>query len=98
MKMYQKQIDGIYGRRQNLDSLIIALQGTAMDRDFIHAMMIGHDATKALINENQIDTVNDLMDNIRDQHQLMDEAAQALSEVCLFFLLRFLTLARVHDV
>lgn len=79
MKMYQKQIDQLYGKRQNIDSLVVALQGTAMDREVIQAMMMGHAATKAVISENQIDAVNDLMDDIRDQHQLMDEAAEALS-------------------
>lgn len=79
--MYQKQIDQLYGKRQNIDSLVVALQGTAMDREVIQAMMMGHAATKAVINENQIDAVNDLMDDIRDQHQLMDEAAEALSNV-----------------
>lgn len=81
MKMYQKQIDQLYGKRQNIDSLVVALQGTAMDREVIQAMMMGHAATKAVISENQIDAVNDLMDDIRDQHQLMDEAAEALSNV-----------------
>uniref|UniRef100_A0A0A9W9L7 Vacuolar-sorting protein SNF7 n=1 Tax=Lygus hesperus TaxID=30085 RepID=A0A0A9W9L7_LYGHE len=53
-----------------------------MDREVIQAMMLGHAATKAIIDENQVDAVNDLMDDIREQQQVMEEATNALSTVC----------------
>lgn len=84
IKLYQKQIDQIYGKRQNQNSLIIALQGTAMDREVIQAMMIGNTATKNIIDENHVDLVNDLMDDIREQQQVMDEATNALSTVRIY--------------
>lgn len=80
MKMYDKEISQLYGKRMNLDTQIMALQSAAVDKSVIAAMQQAHRATKASVSENDIDHVQDLMDDIRDTSEMVDQIGEALAQ------------------
>lgn len=50
-KMFEKQIEGMFGKRVNLETQIMALQSAAANKDVLSAMKAGRDAISAHISE-----------------------------------------------
>jgi charged multivesicular body protein 4 len=80
MRMHDKEISQLYGKRMNLDTQIMALQSAAVDKTVISAMQTAHLATKASVSENDIDRVQDLMDDIRDTSDMVEQIGEALAQ------------------
>lgn len=79
-KMFEKQIEGMFGKRVNLETQIMALQSAAANKDVLSAMKAGRDAISSHISEAQLDEVADVMDQIDENVNLVDEMDQALSQ------------------
>jgi len=79
-KMFEKQIEGMFGKRVNLETQIMALQSAAANKDVLSAMKAGRDAISAHVSDAQIDEVADIMDQIDENVTLVDEMDQALSQ------------------
>jgi charged multivesicular body protein 4 len=79
-KMFEKQIEGMFGKRVNLETQIMALQSAAANQDVLKAMKTGRDAIQAHISDKVVDEVADVMDQINENVSLIDEMDQALSQ------------------
>lgn len=79
-KMYQKQVDQIYGKKTNLDIQIMALENAASNKLMADAMVAGRNALQANVSDAQLDEVADVMDDINESIQVSDEFGEALSQ------------------
>lgn len=50
-KMYEKEIEGTYGKLSNLDMQVMALESANVSNDVLRAMVVGKDALKATIEQ-----------------------------------------------
>ena len=53
-KMFDKEIDQIYGKRTNIEIQVMALRGAASNKDVLSAMRVGRDALKASVKESYV--------------------------------------------
>jgi short-subunit dehydrogenase involved in D-alanine esterification of teichoic acids len=79
MRKYEKEIESLYGKRMNLETQVMALQSTAVDRDVLQAMRMGRDVMRTVINDQSLDQAMDLMDDIQEVHTQNEEMSSALS-------------------
>jgi len=79
-KMYEKQIDQIYGKKTNIDLQILALEGASSNKDVIVAMQAGARALQAAVAETNVDRVDEVMDDIQESMGLADELGEAISQ------------------
>lgn len=79
-QMFEKQIEGMFGKRVNLETQIMALQSAAANQDVLNAMRAGRDAISAQISDKVVDEVADVMDQINENVSLIEEMDQALSQ------------------
>jgi hypothetical protein len=54
-KMYEKEIEGTYGKLSNLDMQVMALESANVSNDVLRAMVVGKDALKATIEQTFVD-------------------------------------------
>merc|ERR1719445_1300718 len=78
-KMYEKQLDQIFGKKANLDTQIMTLEGAASNKAVLQAMKQGAQTLKATIKEGDIDSIDDTVDEIQDATALAEEMGVALS-------------------
>jgi len=79
-KLYEKQIDQIYGKRMNIDLQIMALEGASSNKDVVQAMQFGAQALQASVKETNVDRVDEVMEEIQESMGLADELGEALSQ------------------
>jgi len=79
-KMYEKQIDQIYGKKTNIEIQIMTLEAAAGNKEVLTAMRKGADALKATVKETDVDKVADVMDDINESMALADELGDAMSQ------------------
>ena len=79
-KMFEKQVESMFGKRVNLETQIMALQNAAANKEVLQAMKVGQQAIAANVNDKVVDEVADVMDAINDNVALIDEVDQALSQ------------------
>jgi len=48
MRKYEKEIQSLYGKRMNLETQVMALQSTAVDREVLNAMRMGRDVMRTV--------------------------------------------------
>lgn len=53
-KMFEKQIENMFGKRVNLETQIMALQSAAANKDVIGAMKTGRDLIREHVNESYV--------------------------------------------
>merc|ERR1712087_172885 len=78
-KMYEKQLDQIFGKKANLDTQIMTLEGAASNKAVLQAMKQGAQTLKATIKEQDIDSIDDVVDEIQESTALAEEMGEALS-------------------
>lgn len=78
-KMYERQVDQIYGKKTNIDIQIMALEEAASNKEMANAMIEGRNALQAHVNEGQIEQAQDVMDDLNDSIALSEEFSEALS-------------------
>jgi charged multivesicular body protein 4 len=79
-KLYEKQIDQIYGKKTNIEIQIMTLEAAAGNTEVLAAMRKGADALKRTVKETDVEKVADVMDDINESMQLADELGEAMSQ------------------
>eukprot|EP00823_Brevimastigomonas_motovehiculus_P007029 TRINITY_DN604_c0_g1_i1.p1 TRINITY_DN604_c0_g1~~TRINITY_DN604_c0_g1_i1.p1 ORF type:complete len:266 (-),score=99.54 TRINITY_DN604_c0_g1_i1:453-1250(-) len=79
-KMFEKQVEQIYGKKQNLELQIMTLEAAAGNTQTLLAMKQGAEALKASVKENDIDKVSDIVDDIQESMQLQEEMSTSLAQ------------------
>jgi len=79
-KMFEKQIDQIYGKKANIELQIMTLEGASGNNDVLKAMRSGADALKRSVKETDVEKVADVMEDINESMGLADELGEALSQ------------------
>eukprot|EP00475_Leptophrys_vorax_P018424 TRINITY_DN2519_c0_g1_i1.p1 TRINITY_DN2519_c0_g1~~TRINITY_DN2519_c0_g1_i1.p1 ORF type:complete len:227 (-),score=101.56 TRINITY_DN2519_c0_g1_i1:211-891(-) len=79
-KMFEQQIESMFGKRVNLETQIMALQSAAANKDVLEAMKKGKEAIQKHINDKVVDEVADVMDDINEGISLVQEMDEALSQ------------------
>jgi len=79
-KMYEKQVDQIYGKKTNIDLQIMALEAAGTNRDVLQAMQGGARALQSAIAETNVDKVDEVMEEIQEAMGLQNELDEALSQ------------------
>jgi charged multivesicular body protein 4 len=74
-KMFEKQIEGMFGKRVNLETQIMALQSAAANKDVLQAMKTGRDAIKAQVSDKVVDEVANMKDDINENVILLRVSA-----------------------
>jgi len=79
-KMFEKQIDQIYGKKHNIEMQIMALESAAPNREILQVMKSGKDALQQAVHDTDIDKVEDVMEDINESIQVSEEFGEALSQ------------------
>eukprot|EP00455_Lapot_gusevi_P017719 TRINITY_DN19545_c0_g1_i2.p1 TRINITY_DN19545_c0_g1~~TRINITY_DN19545_c0_g1_i2.p1 ORF type:complete len:235 (-),score=92.54 TRINITY_DN19545_c0_g1_i2:51-755(-) len=79
-KMLEKEIDQIFGKKVNVETQIMALEGAASNKEILTAMRQGTEALKASMREVNIDNVDNVMEDITEAISLADEVGEAMAQ------------------
>jgi len=79
-KMFENQINQIYGKKGNIDVQIMALEAASSNKEIFSVMKLGKDALKAATAATNVDQVADVMEDINESIQMADEVNEALSQ------------------
>lgn len=78
-KMYEKQVEQIYGKKANIETQIIALENAGINGDVAAAMQTGERALRSTLAKHNIDDVEEAMEQITETMDQADELSNALS-------------------
>jgi len=79
-KMFEKQIDQIYGKKANIELQIMTLESASGNNDVLKAMKSGAEALKKSVKDTDVEKVADVMEDINESMGLADELGEALSQ------------------
>eukprot|EP00002_Diphylleia_rotans_P027718 TRINITY_DN5567_c0_g2_i4.p1 TRINITY_DN5567_c0_g2~~TRINITY_DN5567_c0_g2_i4.p1 ORF type:complete len:237 (-),score=84.61 TRINITY_DN5567_c0_g2_i4:1419-2129(-) len=79
-KMYDGQVDKIQATKFNLEQQCITLEGAKVDAETLKAMRAGANTLKQIHKETNIDDVDNVMDDVRDQMDMAQELSDALAQ------------------
>eukprot|EP00474_Spongospora_subterranea_P008972 CRZ09430.1 hypothetical protein [Spongospora subterranea] len=79
-KMFEKQIEQMFGKRVNLETQIFALESAATNKEVITAMQHGKNAIEISLKACDVDNVADIMDGVDEAVSQVDEVDNALSQ------------------
>jgi len=78
-KKYEMELRSIDGKLINLESQREALESVGANSTIVESMKLAADALKLAQKKMSIDTVNDIMDEVAEQHELSREISDAIS-------------------
>jgi len=78
-RMYEKQIEQIYGKKSNIETQIMALEAAASNKEVLDVMKVGKDALKSAIQATDVEQVEQTMEDINEQIAMGDEIGDAMS-------------------
>jgi len=78
-KTYEGQIEKISGARMTIEQQAMTLEGANVSLEAMNAMKLGAASMKAIHRDINIDTVDDTMEEIREQMELANEINEAIS-------------------
>lgn len=78
-KQYEAQREHIRGARFNLETQIMTIENAHINLETLQAMKAGSSAMKSIHGELDIDKVDDVMDEVREQMDLANEISSAIS-------------------
>jgi len=78
-RMYEKQIEQIYGKKSNIEMQIMALESAASNKEVLDVMRLGKDALKQAIQATDVEKVEETMEDINEQIALGDEIGEVMS-------------------
>jgi charged multivesicular body protein 4 len=78
-RMYEKQIEQIYGKKSNIEMQIMALESAASNKEVLDVMKIGKDALKSAIQATDVEKVEETMEDINEQIAMGEEIGEAMS-------------------
>jgi len=79
-KLFEKQIDSIYGKKSNIEMQIMALEAAASNKDVVDAIAVGNAALEAAVAATNVDRVEDLMEKVNENIALGDEVSDMVSQ------------------
>ena len=79
-KMYQKQIENLTAQMFNLEQQSIVLEGSILNNQIFDTMNTSKNTLKRVNKNVNVDTVEDLMDNLNTQMSEVEEVNQVLSQ------------------
>jgi len=79
-KMIETQINQIYGKRQNLDVQIMALEGAASNKEIFDVMKSGKVALQSATASTKVEDVENVMADVADAISDADEVNDALAQ------------------
>jgi len=79
-KMYEKSLEQLYGKKNNIEVQISTLEGAVGNTEVLHAMRQGALALKNAVKESDVDKVADVMDEINDSMALAEEMGDAMAQ------------------
>lgn len=79
-KMFEKQLNQIYGKKSNLETQIMALENAASNKDLFAAFTEGKNALKAAVNENDIERMEETLEDIQESMSLVDDMSEAMAQ------------------
>jgi charged multivesicular body protein 4 len=79
-KMFEHQMEGMYGKRVNLETQIMALQNTVTNKEVMDAMKQSRDAFSAHVSDKIVEEVSEIVDDIEENLGLLNEMDEALSQ------------------
>jgi len=80
MRAFEKELQSLYGKRSNLDTLVLSLESASFDRSLIEAMSTGHKATQSIARDEEVDKVQDMVAELQESMQAIDEMSTSLAE------------------
>ncbi|KAJ5069333.1 charged multivesicular body protein 4c [Anaeramoeba ignava] len=78
-KFYEQQIEKAQSTKMTLESQMMTLEGASMNLEVIKAMKQGGDTLRQIHGELDVDSVQDLVDDIQEQFTLAEEISDAIS-------------------
>merc|ERR1719397_153820 len=72
-KLLEKQLDGLFGKKFNIETQVGALESAAVNKEVMRAMQQGAKAIKSTITDGDIDKVEDIFEDINEAIQLNDD-------------------------
>jgi len=78
-KMYETQMEQIYGKKSNIETQILALENAGITGDVVTAMQHGERALRQTPAQHKIEKLEDVMESITETMDQADELSEALS-------------------
>jgi len=78
-RMYEKQIEQIWGKKSNIETQVMALESAASNKEVLDVMKIGKDALNTAIQATDVENVEQTMEDINEQIAMGDEIGDAMS-------------------
>ena len=79
-KLYENEIDKIANIKMTLETQVMNLESAAQNAETFKAMTAGKSAMSTLREDTNIDRVDDLMDDIKEEMEMADEISNALAQ------------------
>jgi len=79
-KLYEAEIDKIANIKMTLETQVMNLESAAQNAATMQAMKTGTSQMKKIRQETDIDQVDDLMDEIKEEMEMADEISNALAQ------------------
>eukprot|EP00956_Cyclotella_meneghiniana_P010900 scaffold15236_cov75-Cyclotella_meneghiniana.AAC.11 len=79
-KLYEQEIDKIQNIKMTLETQVMNLESAAQNAETFKAMQSGKQAMTEIRNQTDIEKVDDLMDEIKEEMELADEISNALAQ------------------
>ncbi|KAF9974772.1 ESCRT-III subunit protein snf7 [Actinomortierella ambigua] len=79
-KQFETQIEKILGSRLTIETQVMAIESANVNLETMKAMRAGADAMKGIHRDMDINKVDNIMEEIREQWELADEISNAISE------------------
>ena len=79
-KLYEAEIDKIANIKMTLETQVMNLESAAQNAETFKAMHAGKNAMSNIREDTNIDKVDDLMDEIKEEMEMADEISNALAQ------------------
>jgi hypothetical protein len=79
MKKYQNDLNGMLGKRTNVECQSMAIQTAHMNVEMLDAMKKGQKALKSVVSEKSVEEVADLFDEIQESMAFVEEIDNTVS-------------------
>lgn len=79
-KMYEGEIDKIENTKITIETQVIALESAVQNKETVNAMSQANSAMKDVRKDHDVDAVDDLMDNIKEELDNAAEISNAISQ------------------
>ncbi|KAL7520825.1 hypothetical protein ACHAWX_005528 [Stephanocyclus meneghinianus] len=79
-KLYEAEIDKIQNIKMTLETQVMNLESAAQNAETLKAMQIGKNAMTDIRQQTNIERVDDLMDDIKEEMELAEEISNALAQ------------------